>query len=66
MTVICSDRILVKLFEIARYHASALKQMGPVLFWVVTQQIVVISHQCNRPTYRPYLQGSRIWISWPL
>jgi len=35
-----------------------MKQMRPALFWVITQQIVVISYQCNRTTYRPYEDGT--------
>jgi hypothetical protein len=29
------------------------------LFWVIMQQVVVISHQCLGTTYRSHPQGSR-------
>jgi len=37
---------LLNIFEIVLYHTFAVK-MRPALFWVITQQIVLISYQCN-------------------
>jgi hypothetical protein len=35
------------------------QSMGTVLFWVIVQQVVVISYQHFRTTYSSHLQGLR-------
>ena len=37
--------------------------MGTVLFWVITQQVVVISYRCFGTSYWFYLQDSRMIVS---
>jgi hypothetical protein len=57
---------VLELIWSARFQSSAAKYMGFLLFWDVTQPIVVIPHRRFGTTHRSILQGSRITRKKPL
>ena len=58
--------MIVNPVNFAWFRVSAAKYMRSVLFWAITQRIVIFPYRRFVTTYRYNLQGSRIQASWSL